>query len=573
MSDWTDLCRLLCADATDRQVARNAAGQAVTLSSLRLAAAAWEATFAALHGQAVALHFEDTLDFSAALFGAWHAGKIVYLPGELTAATLQALGTQVAGLASDAAEDFALPRLRPSPAAEPQQALPLNPQAEQLVLFTSGSTGEPQAITKRLEQLFVEVAAQEQAFGARAGQAEVLGTVSHQHIYGLLFRVLWPLASGRLLHARRLAYIEDLPLALRELPNAALLIASPAHLKRLPPALPDDSFTARVALVFSSGGPLPDDALPDCRRLFGQAPIEVYGSSETGGIAWRQRSGEKHSPVWRALPGVAWRVDGERLQVSSAHLAEAGWHDSDDRVRASEEGFELLGRLDRVLKIEGKRVSLQAIEQALLATEWLAELRVLVLPGLREQLAVVGVPTEAGWALHTLQGRAALADALRRHLQPQLETMTLPRRWRFVSRLPANAQGKATAQALQALFDPRRPAMQVLSQSATDATLRIWPDATLPQFDGHFSGHPVLPGVAQVEWALLFAQELFGLPGAFRALEALKFQQVIRPGQVLQMQLTMQAAQGKLVFKLESDAGPHASGRVVFDVPASEVAA
>ncbi|WP_141289672.1 ApeI family dehydratase [Ideonella azotifigens] len=151
--------------------------------------------------------------------------------------------------------------------------------------------------------------------------------------------------------------------------------------------------------------------------------------------------------------------------------------------------------------------------------------------------------------------------------------MTLPRRWRFVSHLPANAQGKTTAQALQALFDPRRPAMQVLSQSATEATLRIWPDATLPQFDGHFSGHPVLPGVAQVEWALLFAQELFGLPGALRALEALKFQQVIRPGQALQMQLTMQAAQGKLVFKLESDSGPHASGRVLFELPAAEATA
>ena len=71
-----------------------------------------------------------------------------------------------------------------------------------LVIHTSGSNGEPVAIPRRLAQLDAEVRALQQAFGAGLDEALVLGTVSHQHIYGLLFRVLWPLAAGR--PARRL---------------------------------------------------------------------------------------------------------------------------------------------------------------------------------------------------------------------------------------------------------------------------------------------------------------------------------------------------------------------------------
>ena len=71
-----------------------------------------------------------------------------------------------------------------------------------LVLFTSGSTGVPQAIPKKLSQMSREVATLETQFGELLGVADISTTVSHQHIYGLLFNVLWPLVAGRAIHAR-----------------------------------------------------------------------------------------------------------------------------------------------------------------------------------------------------------------------------------------------------------------------------------------------------------------------------------------------------------------------------------
>ncbi len=525
-------------------------GELVCFAEFAKRAAAWRSAFVAHGGQHFALYFaEDTLDFAAALMGLWHAGKTAWLPGDALPATLSSLAAHVDGYVGDMPAS-----VRPLPDEPAEPWATLDEQAQQLVIFTSGSTGAPAAIPKRLGQLFSEVRALQQVFGERVGKAEVLATVSHQHIYGLLFRVLWPLASGRVFHAERLSYIEDIPRT-----GSHVLIASPAHLKRLPEAALD------LRAVFSSGGPLPDAAVPDCIAKLGQAPVEVYGSSETGGVAWRQRSGVSNE--WQALPGVQWRLQDETLEIRSPHLQDDDiWTATADRACASDHGFTLLGRADRVLKIEEKRVSLSAVEQALLATALVQDLRVLTLPGPREQLAIVAVPTEAGWTMLESEGKAALTHHLRAALRQSLDAVALPRRWRFVSALPGNAQGKTTLEALRLLFDPRRPQPRVLAVTSTSASLRIVADAALPQFDGHFSEHPVLPGVAQIEWAILLGRELFAaLPPRFLALEGLKFQQVITPGKTIELQLDFKPEAGKLTFKYSSEQnGQHASGRILF---------
>ncbi|MFA0544481.1 AMP-fatty acid ligase, partial [Vibrio sp. 10N.222.52.B7] len=68
--------------------------------------------------------------------------------------------------------------------------------AIQLTLFTSGSSGTPKAIDKTLEHLDIEIAQLDKNWGDLLKGNRVHSTVSHQHIYGLLFRILWPLCSG-----------------------------------------------------------------------------------------------------------------------------------------------------------------------------------------------------------------------------------------------------------------------------------------------------------------------------------------------------------------------------------------
>lgn len=531
--------------------------EAVAGATLLTEAGRWHAAFAAHPGQRVALYFQDTLDFIPALFGAWQARKQVWLPGDLTADSREALAPRVDAFAGDVPAPAGLPQVHPAERpAEP--GAPLNADDPHLVVFTSGSTGQPQALPKRLRQLFDEITALEQAFGASAPGAAVLASVSHQHVYGLLFRVLWPLATGRPVQARSVVVLEDIA-ELTPPGSDAVLIASPAHLSRLPLQA-----EARVQQVFSSGAPLPDAAVPECLRVFGRAPIEVYGSSETGGVAWRQRSPGAASH-WRALPGVQWRVDDGTLWLRSAHLDEADWMPSADRAAPVEGGFELRGRADRIVKIAEKRVSLTAVEAALRASPLVADLRLVPMTTPREQIGVVAVPTEAGWGLHDAQGKRALAEALREVLAGVVERVALPRRFRFLPELPVNTQGKSTQARLSAEFDPRRPALRAVHRTDAGDDLTLLIDPRLPQFEGHFPGHPILAGVVQVEWAEMFGRERFGIAGRFAGMEALKFQRVITPGAPVTLSLAWSA--GRLSFRFHSDQGPHASGRLLFATP------
>ncbi|MBD9481230.1 AMP-binding protein [Pseudoxanthomonas sp. PXM02] len=555
MAEWRTLFDVAVRPVPGRVFAR-VAGGSIDHAAFQRDAQRWHAAFDALPGTTFALHFDDATRFASALFGAWHAGKTVVLPGDALPGTLARLQSRVDGFAGD------WPGVSAIRESEVGDALltPLDPEATRLVVFTSGSTGEPVAIEKRLRQLDAEARSLESALGAGLGDVAIHGTVSHQHIYGLLFRVLWPLAAGRAIVPRAF-FPEDLLAAMEG--HETVLVASPAHLKRLPAQLGWPSVHGRLRAVFSSGGALPAEAAHDVARLLGVPPVEILGSSETGGIAWRRWDEEQ--PAWRPLPGVEWQLAEGVLEVRSLHLAEPAWWRSQDRAEVDGTGgFRLLGRADRIVKVEERRVSLDALERQIQTHPSVREARVLLLGGQRAVLVAVVVLDPDARVPDDASGRRALANTLTRHLADTQDAVARPRRWRFVSALPTNAQGKVTEAALTALFRPERPPAHWTLREPTHARVELPLDASLAVFEGHFTQAAILPGVAQLDWAVQLAREVFPLPATFLRMEALKFQRVARPGDRIRLDLEWLADRSTLVFRYESEHGPHASGRVVF---------
>jgi len=599
MPDFIDVPALPLAARAGTHVTGWRGDDAVTHAQFTRETAVWRQVLSRQAGTRFALYLQDTISFAAALFGAWQAGKTIYLPSDTLADTCKALALEVDGFIGEFdAMLQPLQPLQPLPArdATDQAGTPqlLDANAPALVVYTSGSTGMAQAIPKKLSQLSTEVATLEALFGTRAGVADIVATISHQHIYGLLFKVLWPLAAGRAIHARSAFFPEDL--AAIAPPRPWLLLASPAHLKRLPdsPVRPDVS---RLQAIFSSGGPLLPDAAAATQQLLGHRPIEIYGSSETGGIAWRQAgtqqvAGTARDDSWRPMPRVDVRLDSEHdcLEVRSPHLPDAQWWRMADRVefvggQHPEQGFYLRGRADRIVKLEEKRISLDQIERLLLASPLVAEVRVLVhrespsspsSPSRRERIAAFIVLTGAGRGLLGQQGKLALNTQLRAVLADAIESVALPRLWRYLDAMPANTQGKTTVAALTALLE------QTQAPAAVSAKRPTWPEQTLLQrddrsvvlqlrvppdllyFDGHFPEAPILPGVVQVDWALALGRQYFDLPARFRTLQALKFQRVVTPGMTLTLELENDAQKNALAFRLHSAGGQHASGRILF---------
>ena len=507
----------------------------------------------------IAVHLEDAAELAIALLGAWRAGVGVLLPADLQPRTRLRWSTEVDLWLTDLADDAHLADFRQAPLA----AAELDLDQCHLSLCTSGSSGEPKRIEKTLRQLANEVQALEQLWGADLRNACIIGSVGTQHIYGLLFRVLWPLCAGRSFVRRQLAFPEDLQRASREHPAFAW-VTSPALLKRMGDNLDWPALSA-VRRVFSSGGALPAEAAQRLHERLQQWPTEILGSSETGGVAWRQGH-----DLWQPFADVVLSQDSDgALLIASPYLPADHIEHTADAARIAADGcFELLGRLDRIVKLEEKRISLPMLERALVAHDWVAEARLGVVQENRASLGAVLVLSEQGQNALRNQGRRTLTEALRQHLSQHCEAMALPRRWRLLRQLPLNAQGKLPQAEVEALLiAPRPKAPQVLEQVEVNGewSLQLAVSPDLAYFSGHFSQTPVLPGVVQVEWALSLGQQLMGLPANFAGMEVLKFQQLIRPGDEVQLHLRFDPLRSKLYFTYRNETATCSSGRILLE--------
>ncbi|VVD66484.1 Phenyloxazoline synthase MbtB [Pandoraea pneumonica] len=581
-----------------------------------LTAHAWHArvqllriAFSARPAQRLALCLDDPFDMSSALFAAWSAGKTpVVLPNALPQtrrdfafAFDEAVDAET--LACDAISHDAANAATQSETSTPHEALAASCQ---LIIYTSGSSGEPKAITKTLAQLDDEVQALHRHWGAQLQNALVVASVPCHHIYGLWFRVLWPLAAG-VPFARHTFAEPSQAVAWRTWP-AVVWIAGPAQLTRWPALLGVDVDISDSAgawpdaprLTFSSGGPLPADAALQCARLArvsraaasvsdACAPVEVFGSTETGGIAWRQQD---RTSQWTPFDDTTVRVsDHGALEIRSPRVNDGQWWPTDDGAIVNPDGsFVMTGRLDRTVKIEGKRVSLPAVEAALLRHAWVDDAATVVIAG---RLAAAVVLSRAGRRAWREQSLGAVRTAMRNSLAETFDATLLPRRWRFLAALPLNDRGKRTAADVAALFSPASPwlpsVMGVRLNDTDEAngtgtlpdkaravvlSLRVPPD--LAHFEGHFPGLPLLPGVVLIDWATRFAAEHASADPALGAwvsapntLQQVKFSAPVLPGTRFDLSLTYDVSRCRVHYAYEGAKGTAATGYLAYPAPSA----
>ena len=391
---------------------------------------------------------EDGYWFLVGMMALLQIGAAIVLPPNAQPGTLAALRDAADLVVCDRpVADAAEFRLAPAARGGGFALRRLDPQAARLEFFTSGSTGERKRITKTLAQLETEIAVLEGLWGERIGDASFHGTAGHQHIFGLTFRLLWPAMTGRRFAPATHFAWESL-LAAQSAP--AVLVVSPAHLSRLGgiPKLPAER---RPRAIFTAGAPLPQAAAAEAEAVLGSLPIEIFGSTETGAIAWRRQV--EANALWQPLPGVKIAVaPAGTLELTSPFLPRDAVHAGADLIELAQGGFRFCGRADRICKIAGKRVSLAEIERDLAAHPWLEDAVALALGSARDVLAVMAVPSPAGARALAELGKFRFERKLRAALATTQDPGALPRRWRFVAAIPTDAMGKRPLALLERQF-------------------------------------------------------------------------------------------------------------------------
>lgn len=383
------------------------------------------------------LYCVDSYNFTVGLCGLLHAGADIMLPPNNKASQLNYSDE------FDLCVDDAVVENNQGEKIELNE---IDAKRHSLTFLTSGSTGVPKKISKSLTMLEREITTLEAVWGKDVESGPFLDTVSHQHMYGLTFKWLWPLMTGRPFSATTHSLWEGL---FADLQAYAIIVTSPAHLERvggfapLPKAL-------KPRLLFSAGAPLSFAASQQAEIIFGCRPTEIFGSTETGAFATRLQ--EKEDEPWKLLPNMSIRCDEKGCLALNSPFVDQEWLTTADLIEPVANGFRFLGRSDRVAKIEGKRISLISVEQSLMKLPMVKTAAVVMLEGKTVRLAAAVVVNETGKKALGEMGKFRFGRFLREELSATLDATAIPRQWRFADELPAKALGKQCDADIRALF-------------------------------------------------------------------------------------------------------------------------
>ncbi|WP_314989342.1 AMP-binding protein [uncultured Campylobacter sp.] len=445
-------------------------------------------------------------------------------------------------------------------------------------LQTSGSSGKSKMIEKSLAQMIKEseYLACELNFSARN---TFFSSVSHRHMFGLTFKVFLPLVLGARVIADELNYPEAI-LGL-ELANH-VFIASPVLLGALVQS-PAASALKGLSGIVSAGSPLKKELRDKLGKICDARIVEIYGSTETGIVARDEGCG------LRLFGAVNAGLDGRgALNVSSPWCE---FFQTNDAASIGDGRLALQGRIDRIVKLNDKRVSLESIEAKLLESGLLADCYCAPHPKFRRIAALLELNCE-GLKKFRKIGKKGVAAELKELLR--LEFKNSVRYFKIVEKMPRNQQGKfeksefenalsaspklvwsggrvneageicggqiykssqnlasglncgaVNANGDRAKFDGggerlENPAQKYEFSAVMHAGLEI--------FESHFPNLPLLPGFMQLDYVFELACGVgIDVSGAI-AVENLKFMKFVRPGDLLLV--CFEKRGGKLYFEL-----------------------
>lgn len=322
----------------------------------------------------------------------------------------------------------------------------INSDETEIYMYTSGSTGRPKAVPQRMTEFEQDNAFIISKWGDEFIKRKLVTTVSQHHIYGFLFGISLPFTCGVPFRRKRIEFPEEFEKLDDE---SYMIIAVPAFLKRTVEVV--EKLNMKNPFIFTSGGVLLPEVAKKTNDVFGFWPVEVYGSTETSGIAYRQsKDGLEWTPFSNAK---IWKNDDGCLVIISPYIKDPAGFATADLVDILPDGrFLMKGRSDSIVKIEEKRISMTEVESRLLQSGLVADVKVIAMEDIRQYLVSALVLNEEGRKKFEGVRKLTINKYFHEYLLKFFENVVIPKKWRYLDSIPCDTQGKKHKEEIKALF-------------------------------------------------------------------------------------------------------------------------
>jgi acetyl-CoA synthetase len=344
------------------------------------------------------------------------------------------------------------------PQETPAAVEAMEPEDPALIVFTSGTTGDPRGVVHGYRYLLGQQGQAEHWFGAGKGELAWCTTATGWSKSARnVFLAPWLTGAAAVIHdgrfdpAERLDFAEALGVnVLCQAPTEYRMLARRATLRPLP----------ALRRMVSAGEPLdPDTIAAFHAQMAGLEPADGYGQTETGQVTGNL-AGEpvRQGSMGKVLPGIETRIEDGELQLRAASSPtffsryldgerfEGEWWRTGDLVSADEDGYLFFeGRDDDIIASSGYRIGPTEVEAALLSHPAVVEAAAVAAPD-PERGAVV----RAIVVLRDREPSEELVAELQAHCKRETAPYKAPRIVEFTEELPKTSSGKIKRAQLRA---------------------------------------------------------------------------------------------------------------------------
>lgn len=411
-------------------------------------------------------------------------------------------------------------------------------------LQTSGSTGKSKNIPKKLGSMIDEGLFLKDELGIGEGD-KFFASVSHQHMFGLTFKIFLPLISGAKCVSKELNY----PEAIFEFDLTNLsFVTSPVLLQTLVSS-PRAAEISGLKNIICAGSALKSELRASIAKLSKASIIDIYGSTETGVVA--RNLGDELLLFSKVKAGLN---EEEALNVSSPWCE---FFQTSDWAEIDGSRLTLKGRIDRIVKLNDKRVNLISIENKIFESGLIKDCYCDTHPKFK-RLAVLLELSDEGVKLFRDSGKKGVVARLNELLRPEFKNSV--RYFKIVSSLCKNAQGKFLKANFKELLEKNEEPIWEKSSEDGIYKFKTKLSPALGIFTEHFPNLPLLPGFVQLDFVFKFARELGAEIGNQCVVENLKFLKFVRPNDELCIEISQKDE--KVYFEIYCNGAKSSVGRI-----------